>query len=189
MNNSSLLDTLFHPGGKFPRDMKVQQEQPDTGGGWKVSKLFQKLANERWSNKIKHLGGGCVSAAGNEITLHLFFYPTFNTDKSNKSVRRSASNFISFTQSWHSLPAWKAVIAARQVKQIWFHSYLVTVRFSFSCAGCNRICLVPLGLGRNLLPSSAGDGQRQRWLTVAGGGSVGSGFISALFRSQKGKAR
>ena len=96
------------------------------------------------------------------------------------------SNCIPFTQSWHSLSAWKMAVAAGQVKQIWFHSYLVTVRFLSPAAGCNRIRLVPLGLGRNLLPSRAGDGRREPWLTVAGGGSVGSGLISSLLERERG---
>lgn len=70
------------------------------------------------------------------------------------------SNCIPLAQSWHSLPAWKTAMAARQVKQIWFHSYLVTVRFSLSCTCCNRIRLVPVSLRRNPVPGCAGDGRR-----------------------------
>lgn len=94
---------------------------------------------------------------------------------------------IPFTQSWYSLSAWKMAVAARQVKQIWFHSYLVTVRFSFSCTACNRICHVLLGLRRNLLPSRARDGRREPWLTVPGGGSVGSKLISSLLERERGR--
>lgn len=94
---------------------------------------------------------------------------------------------IPFTQSWYSLSAWKMAVAARQVKQIWFHSYLVTVRFSFSCTACNKICLVLLGLRRNLLPSRARDGRREPWLTVPGGGSVGSKLISSLLERERGR--
>lgn len=53
------------------------------------------------------------------------------------------SHCIPFTQSWYSLSAWKMVIATRPVKQIGFHSYLVTVRFSFSSTACNTIFHVP----------------------------------------------
>lgn len=96
------------------------------------------------------------------------------------------SSCIPFTQSWHSLPPWKTVIAAGQVKQIWFHSYLVTLRFSFSWAGCNKIRLVPPGLGRNLLPSRLEmDGENPDWLWLAAG-LWGAGSSAVYWRGKEG---
>lgn len=93
---------------------------------------------------------------GNKIPLHQIHFKHW---WSNKSVRCTVSNCIPLAQSRHSPAAWRAAMAARQVKQIWFHSYLVTVRFSFSCAGGNRICLVPARPGRNPPLGRAWDGQ------------------------------
>lgn len=167
--------------------MKVKKEQPDEEK--KVSRFYKKWGTRIWS-LLNTLEWSVVlpfislpAPIGNKTTLDQIYFKYW---QSYKSFRCSVSSCIPFTQSWHSLPPWKMVIAAGQVKQIWFHSYLVTLRFSFSWAGCNKIRLVPPGLGRNLLPSRLEmDGENPDWLWLPAG-LWGAGSSAVYWRGKEG---
>lgn len=77
----------------------------------------------------------------------IFHLINFKYRQPYKSVMWTVSDCIPFTQYWHPMSRGKIVIAAGQVKQIWFHSYLVTVRFLSPALAVTEYALFPSASG------------------------------------------